>query len=230
MLNAQSILSGPRTSGQPDQVAGVKFGEHFKQLLLDFEAHHGPAPDAQDNRLPEPPASITLSWLVPVASQPEEPEQPGKDVSVVSVESQNIRIDENAYIKLPLELLHTCAQDLLHAERLFANPKASAKQLLLAAQLKEDTLAWLNGAPALFEFNSCIQLLEEELIRSANGDVIVPALSESIDAIANWIKNDPQCACTVLEGYQTMFKERAEEASQKVIYSMAQASRRDRAC
>ena len=242
MLNAQSVLPSASASGLASAAASAQIGVYLKQLLLDFEPRLTPSIDHEDNRLPEPPRSVTLSWLVPSApesktaehisekalSLPNKVTKTGREVSDALIAYVRLDLDDTAYIKLPLDLLQTCAYDLVLAERILSNPSSSAKAVSRAEQLSRDTLAWLDGAPAPFTFQSCIQLLEEELFRSSNGHIQLQSLTPHIKAIANWIKNDPQVASEILEGYESRFRDRPEHYEQTVQDSMARANRRER--
>lgn len=132
----------------------------------------------------------------------------GSPVSVRTTQQDLPPLDNDAYITLAIELLLTCAEDLVRATKVLDDSQASLHAKQRARELWADTEMWLRDQQPetpLFSFAACMQLLEEQLTRQSLGQIAIPALVDRREEMARWILDDPYTARATLNRYRTIF-------------------------
>jgi hypothetical protein len=124
----------------------------------------------------------------------------------------DLSLDNGSYVQLALNLLLTCAEDLVAVEKTLAQPNLHTRTRNNALRLKEVTTRWLREdlAETPFSFYDCTTLLETELRYQSMNQIELPAIAERSTEIADWILSDPHGAKDVLSHYLTIFSRNDE--------------------
>ena len=208
-----------------DLPASLTLGASIVQLALDFEREM-PKVARQDDLNPE-------SEKVSVAATGFEDAH----------DLQPIRLQNGSYIVFAIELLLTCAEDLVIAKTILNNPRSTPERLKFARVLEKNTCDWLNAKicgqaeehdeqslVCPFGYQSCVEMLEEELYTQSLGQIHIPAIASRSDELAKWIQADPELAKDALGRYKTLFSEINEKESyaQALSDSFERANERPR--
>jgi len=179
-------------------------GTQIMQLALDFEA----SPSIMDVRNAESPmdAPALLEMQIPNVPPVE------ADAARVTEESPGFVIGNGAYIDLAIELMLTCAEDLVMVQKVLSRgDDLPTRTRNRANKIKDDTIAWLRNTPPddehyfRFSFHDCAEMLEEELKLQSLGQVAIPRIADRADELAQWIINDPEAAKHYLSRYKRIF-------------------------
>lgn len=191
------------------KIQRTKIGQEMTQLILNFEA----SPSILDMQMTEAHTDAPALYEVP-------------HEEIHGVEENNTGVDytivNSAYIDLAIDLLLTCAEDLVQAQRVLdADPTTVRRR---ARQRAEETIlhtkAWLlndwtglfdkEGRPCGFQFtfHDCAELLEEELSLQSLGQIAIPRIADRADEMAAWIIDDPEQAKYVFSNYKKLFSQR----------------------
>jgi len=171
------------------------------QLALDFESHvevmsHIAASTAESS---------------PALFEPE-----SRVVTQVDIAAGGLHIPHDNYIRLALDILYTCAEDLVYAQHVLSTPGVKPRQTLNAKTLLMQTKVWLEERETLgtlgkedlqsaFSFRDCMELLESELSAQSLGEISIPRIADRRAELAEWLLNDPAGAKHVLKNYKGIF-------------------------
>lgn len=133
------------------------------------------------------------------------------------------------YVRLCIELLLTCAEDLVDADKKINNPEIQGRQRRQAEEMLAETRAWLNNEVPMFDessalkngtgnntdsqvgclisFDCTIKVLESALRYQSHNNVTIPDIISRQDEFASWILGNPKEARYVLSHYLTIFGE-----------------------
>lgn len=126
--------------------------------------------------------------------------------SLVVPDAPSTGFTNDAYIRLVIDLLLTCAEDLTKAQAVLRDPASSDRSKAHSRVSHEETSGWLLGTiETPLSFQDCADLLEEEMRIQSLGQVAVPRVGERSDELARWILNDPAEARYVLRSYRKVF-------------------------
>jgi hypothetical protein len=129
----------------------------------------------------------------------------------VAADAPSTGFTNDAYIRLVIDLLLTCAEDLTKAQAVLRDPASSDRSKAHSRASHEETSGWLLGTiETPLSFQDCADLLEEEMRIQSLGQVAVPRVGERSDELARWILNDPAEARYVLRSYRTVFSPNGE--------------------
>ncbi|MDF8359461.1 hypothetical protein [Achromobacter anxifer] len=181
-----------RAVGSLQPVEPLPLAGAMRQLALDFAA----VPQISDAIIAR--AHVTQHHEVAVAFP---------DATV----APSAGFTNDAYIRLVIDLLLTCAEDLTKAQAVLRDPAASDRSKAHSKASHDETSGWLLGTiETPLSFQDCADLLEEEMRFQSLGQVAVPRVGERSDELARWILNDPAEARYVLRSYRTVFSPHGE--------------------
>ncbi|CUJ51189.1 Uncharacterised protein [Achromobacter sp. 2789STDY5608633] len=172
---------------EPPPLAGA-----MRQLALDFAA----APQINDAIVARAHAT---QHVEPASAAP------------VATDAPPTGFTNDAYIRLVIDLLLTCAEDLTKAQAVLRDPASNDRSKAHSRVIHDETSGWLLGTfETPLSFQDCADLLEEEMRIQSLGQVAVPRVGERSDELARWILNDPAEARYVLRSYRTVFSPHGE--------------------
>lgn len=108
------------------------------------------------------------------------------------------------YLSLAIDLLKTCALDLTQAHIALAtgphSVRANARQCIYQYE------QWISGdGTSLFDFSSCVELLQNELAMRTLDQLEIPRLNEQLQPIGQWLTKNPAQALDLFQRWEALF-------------------------
>lgn len=172
-------------------------GLQMQQMAFDFESC---------NLITDAIAAESVSDIPQLLEIPVEPETNADGLT-------SLELDNGSYVQLAINLLLTCAEDLVSVDKVLNDPAAHTRSINNAKLFKEATTRWLRDdlPNSPFPFSGCVALLEDELRYQSMGQIALPAITERSSELADWILSDPHQAKDVLGRYLTIFSRNDED-------------------
>lgn len=159
----------------------------LEQLTLSFEQN-----SAIIDALDQEDKGIYPKWL--------DAHEHGSDIRTDSA----MTMPPQRYLSLAIDLLKTCALDLTQAHiALATGPQsvhANARQCIYQYE------QWINGeAASPFDFSSCVELLQSELVIRTLDQFEIPRLNEQLQPIGQWLTRNPAQALDLFQRWEALF-------------------------